>query len=640
MVQCLYKKFTIRKGVQYDESEFVKMMKTVGKLALKTIITNNPFLKKKEVFRIAGNLAFEYGFFAGHENVRLCTDPVADISVTYAHRSLEEFFGSFGFLQALNDGKSVADILGSDCEKPIFMVNPLVLIFCLWFLSKEYFKFSEKIYDKLTSFVAKRIDRYTLDLDNIEDIFPAISIRNSKHDNNELLLKFFGCVFKKCVKIRVLYVPIKASMFSDNSNGRNEVNTILGRLSPNILDKLTVLTITDYMPHDVNIDLRPNFNIVISTHNTHDSLEILKLLLTKYKLRKRNPRVYLRIKDSFIDFHEDLTPLMTKHVKEMRLDVRGIYPRFTLIASSDFPFCPHFTHFTADSYDIDDSVPAAFMKAVKEGKLPNLRRIELDHCTVNDCEWPEVAEFSLRPNTRFDASKIQKLVSNLTELVLDSFDSSGDVDYRISTHLTKLTILKITSHNLLQLNDVLSVGRLPNLSALSVRVSTTLDEFLDEFDLQQARKLENLSLQSFNISSRKLKLLCQKLPYLQLRELNLSNSNSITGRLSFLFIHGFPRLNTLKVKSCYLISKDLRALCQANLKGKLPQLRYLDIIRSWPHLQKLQLGLLGHQISEIVDAVKQGLFPALETFRYSGHAISASDLFKLYKANISVEKYY
>ena len=56
-------------------------------------------------------------FFAGHEDFRLCTDPTADISVTYAHRSIEEFFGSFGFLQALDDEKSVEDILGSDCEK-------------------------------------------------------------------------------------------------------------------------------------------------------------------------------------------------------------------------------------------------------------------------------------------------------------------------------------------------------------------------------------------------------------------------------------------------------------------------------------------------------------------------------------------
>ena len=163
MVQCLYNKFTIRKGAKYDDSEFLKIMKSVGKLALQTLITNNPLLQKNEVLRIAGKFAFEYGFFAGHEDFKLCTDPTADISVTYSHRSLEEFFGSFGFLQALNDGKSVDEILGSDCEKPIFMVNPLVLKFCSWFLSREYLESSKQIHDTLTSYVAKRIDCYTLD---------------------------------------------------------------------------------------------------------------------------------------------------------------------------------------------------------------------------------------------------------------------------------------------------------------------------------------------------------------------------------------------------------------------------------------------------------------------------------------------
>ena len=53
--------------------------------------------------------------------------------------ALKSFSGPFGFLQALDDGKSVDDILGSDCEEPIFMVNPLVMRFCLWLLTTEFF---------------------------------------------------------------------------------------------------------------------------------------------------------------------------------------------------------------------------------------------------------------------------------------------------------------------------------------------------------------------------------------------------------------------------------------------------------------------------------------------------------------------
>ena len=405
MVQCLYKKFTIRKGIQYDESEFVKMMKSVGKLALQTLITNNPLLQKSEVFRIAGGFAFEYGFFAGHEDFRLCTDPTADISVTYAHRSIEEFFGSFGFLQELDDGQSIDDILGSDCEKPIHMVNPLVLNFCLWFLSKNYLESSKQIYDKLTSYVAKRIDCYTLDTEIVGNVFPAMNIGDPKPDN-KLVLKFLKDVFKKCLDIRKLHIPILGSYFNDELTVRNIVNTILGLLSPNILDKLTVLTITDTERRGVKIDLRSEFSIVISTNKTCGSPEILKLLLTKYNLMKRNPHVCLEVSngplDDSMNSREDLTPLMPKQIKELRLDGTSIRIQCTLFASGDFPFCPKFTHFIAKGFHIDPSVPAAFMKAVKEETLPNLRRIEVNRCTVNNCQWPEVPEFSLWPNTAFD----------------------------------------------------------------------------------------------------------------------------------------------------------------------------------------------------------------------------------------------
>ena len=121
------------------------MMKSVGKLALKTLLSNSPLLQRKEVHKIVGNCAFEYGFFAGHEDFTLSRDVSSDIYVTYTHRSIEEFFGSYGYIQTLSDGKNVEDIVGVDSSKPIFMVNPLVLKFCLWFLSNDTFDFSGKM---------------------------------------------------------------------------------------------------------------------------------------------------------------------------------------------------------------------------------------------------------------------------------------------------------------------------------------------------------------------------------------------------------------------------------------------------------------------------------------------------------------
>ena len=277
MIQCLYRKFTIRKGAQYEKGQFIQIMRSVGKLALQTLIANNPLVQKNEVLRIVGDAAFEYGFFSGHEDFRPCTNPTADIYVTYGHRSIEEFFGSFGFIQALDNGQSIDDILGYDCEKPIFMVNPLVLKFCLWFLSAKYFEFWKQTYDELVSYVSKCIDCHRLDTMIVGGLFRAIDIGISLMHRNNLLLNFYKDVFDKCVGIGIIYLRMYyQKIFS------NYLTTILGLLNPKILNKVTVFSINETLTADVNID-RSKFNILIRTKGMEDdSLQILNLLLTKY----------------------------------------------------------------------------------------------------------------------------------------------------------------------------------------------------------------------------------------------------------------------------------------------------------------------------------------------------------------------
>ena len=98
MVQCLYKKFTIRKGVPFENSEFVQVLKTVGQLALRTLKAKSPLLQRSDVLRIVGSSAFEYGFFAGHPDFKICTDPTADIYVTYMlTEALKNFLGLLDF---------------------------------------------------------------------------------------------------------------------------------------------------------------------------------------------------------------------------------------------------------------------------------------------------------------------------------------------------------------------------------------------------------------------------------------------------------------------------------------------------------------------------------------------------------------
>ena len=110
-------------------------------------------------------------------------------------------------------------------------------------------------------------------------------------------------------------------------------------------------------------------------------MEISKILQTRCDVLKRDPQVCARIWKS-----QDLKDLMQRHIKELHVlsnqDFTIHDSEAPLYASGEFPFCPQFTHFTAEYFHVDNSVPAAFMKAVKDGKFPNLKRIKLHSCTM------------------------------------------------------------------------------------------------------------------------------------------------------------------------------------------------------------------------------------------------------------------
>ena len=140
MVGCLYRKYTIRKGIEFEIGTFKNVMTALGKLALRTLVSGDSLLERRRVIAEVGKEAFDYGLLIGHEDAnRLLRNEAADIFVTFPHRSLVEFLGAFFFVQMLNKGENIesllaVDIVPSCSKKPIFLRNPLFLRFCLWFL--------------------------------------------------------------------------------------------------------------------------------------------------------------------------------------------------------------------------------------------------------------------------------------------------------------------------------------------------------------------------------------------------------------------------------------------------------------------------------------------------------------------------
>ena len=126
-------------------------------------------------------MLFDYGLLIGHEDAhRLIRDETADIFVTFAHRSIQEFLGAFFFVLSLNEGQSMESLLGADCTYPIFMINPLFFHFCTWliFSSKGIFQFEilRSALESMKLSVLKLINISQLDVGYVARLYPAIDI--------------------------------------------------------------------------------------------------------------------------------------------------------------------------------------------------------------------------------------------------------------------------------------------------------------------------------------------------------------------------------------------------------------------------------------------------------------------------------
>ena len=172
MVRCLYKKFTIRKGIDYDDEAFIKLLNSLGKLALKTLLSENPLLRRSDIIKEVGSEAFDYGLLIGH---RLIRDETADIFVTFPHRSILEFLGAFYFVMNFDGTPPFFQ-----ATKDQYLNNPLFFQFCLWFMmrSEKYFFFPErrKTYESLNYYVAKEIDDVEVNFTVVSQRFPALNV--------------------------------------------------------------------------------------------------------------------------------------------------------------------------------------------------------------------------------------------------------------------------------------------------------------------------------------------------------------------------------------------------------------------------------------------------------------------------------
>ena len=614
MVRCLYKKFTIRKDIEFQANSFLEVLKLLGKLALDTLLSGNPLLRRSEIVKQISTYVFDYGLLIGHEDFRLIRDETADIFVTFPHRSLQEFLAAFYFVLSLGKSQTVKDL-----DKAIQEVlkNPLFAEFCLWFLdeSNRFFSFPERsvAIELLSSYVAEPIDDVEVDFLELEKKYPALGLALNK--TSEMALTMLDLAVTKCRKIQHLSI-----------DKRHRIG-ILGSLQPIVFERLKSIEVdewtggTRFREKDV-IGLIPEEIPLLFVRSYHDSnftievkfgkllaktsWELLDTVLKFTECWRRSVRLRLRA-SLYIEAPADPSLLRAPWPSVHTLDCSHIE-----ILSADFlfwmlPKCPKVVKLFLNNCSLNQVDLSRLALTVLQGKFSKLSTLDISNNILGGWNLEKLLSSS------FPA--LDTLLLNSCDL--SSHDLSSLAHASVTGRLPKLSTLDISNNPDIggNLSVLFCSTSFPSLHSLFL--SKCELNRLDVSSLAEAREralpqLRNLDV-SFNFRSHSSShayssadVLCT-LPRLNtlvardceleyndlyhtyqraitdgdyfsdLTTLDMTLNPNISGYLSLLVHHYFPELNILILRNCALNSNDMASLSRANSCGRLPELRYLDI---------------------------------------------------------------
>ena len=394
LVRFLYVKYTTQKGIECERKHLEELLKKMGKLAWETLKSGNGLLRRSHVIKEIGEEAFEYGLLIGNEDFRLVGHEIADILVTFPHRTLQEFLGSYYFVLELSEGCSVESLLGSDCERARFMQDQLFLHFCLWFANGNEdlipITHGKIVLQSLKSYIVDRIDVVQFEPEVTGRIFPACDLNLGQNRGDTLVLSFLREVFTGLTQVRHLMLLAHDSIewILDSVGPEN-----LKYLSSIVIEDMNCATVMPWMKSDgdskaeatkmtwlqyvISQPSDGSLNIVIGGK---DCTDIFNRIMKYFRNLDRSlSAVYLFVVQS--DTLE-LSSFMDAKVKKL---VITNYIHCHIACVNEISSCPLLTDLCLINFHnidlvdgIRDSVMSALSRAAQTGNIPNLTHLSFE----------------------------------------------------------------------------------------------------------------------------------------------------------------------------------------------------------------------------------------------------------------------
>ena len=535
MIQCLYKKFCNRTNIEFEDEKFFNVITSLGKLALESLVSGNSLFKRTRVTKEVGEEVFDYGLLIGSED--LINHLIADVLITFPHRSIQEFLGAFYFILMLSTGASIDSLLRQNRKQLVLLKNPLFLHFCFWLLSDKCQEDHknivcpnrEKACEALYLYIFSVMDGKQLNFRNIAEVYLAIDI----HD--QVCMEHLGKMLKLCCGMK--YLTLHRDL---------PPRWIANHLQP-LPDTLKVFMVEDEnqglhnvtLPHLTRCkDSERSLNIVLDTkaHNPE--------LFNSGFFSERSPAVSCTFSDAdTIDlsnyFHRDLRKLLINCTKRSTVDLTNDLQSYDFLAHLSLVG-------NQVNVKIKLNVLLALNHAVREGRLPSLKYLRfakasglkdrlkylfddrstwsaLTHLCLFDCDLSQEDKRTL------EAASTNS-IPMVTSLILS--DYSGAIGFSRWTNLTSLSLLNMTKHGYKTLAEVISKGLLTSLIQLRLSVRSCCGEIFSIYQLEpdQIPQIKYLGLHGCVRSAVDLIELTNISSKWELRTLDISHSSGLGGK--------------------------------------------------------------------------------------------------------------
>ena len=640
LIRCMYRKYCVRKRIEFNSNEFLQVLKSVGKIAWEMLDSGTNFAKEIDLIRELGSDTFEYGLFAGHIDHRLASKETKDIFVAFVHQTIQEFLGVFHCVSLLNTKGKMSF---SDRSR-YSLTNSYFLKFALWLSDKcSYVQFErEAIHTALAQHLSHKIDISQLDLNMFPIVFPVLNMSTYK-EGDCMSTGFMKKMLSLCKKVKELYV-----------NSYHATKEILEALSASVLSSLrlvankSVLDECDFISFD---DLNVSDNQVVILEYTKPYLGMTHVLK-----RFTSKPIGLVVLAKHGEENVEITGFCHEYLSKFHICAQT---HGHLTAENHFPSFLFLTEISISNFCFQECFLKALSLAVEKKHFPVLNQLIFRSCGSSlkgklhllfQSTWPKLTHLSmircLLDNTDIQVVQGTKgkrcVLPNLISLTLELTDLldivlcdlpfdrvRSNLFSMLSTScraLTGLFLHHVTKTEYQGLALLINSGNLPSLKNIGVSMWSLVERHKMNFQttvgknysVQQLRPvclktLTTLSLRRFVCAQTHLLTAARSAKFSNVHKLDISHSSYISGKLFILVSHSFHSLKSLILSDCGLTPNDLSSLAEAGAESRLPELRHLDISENknvQGHLKKLfpwnqkwsrLLSLYAHQNPETLS---------------------------------------